>query len=364
MRGVDRFVQARHYRKGRTAPARLWVVHDMEAPERIDTAESCARFFATTSVVASANVCADSDSLVGSVDWDDTAWHAPGVNYESWGVEHAGYARQIRAEWLDPYGVLMLDRSARLFVEVGLAAGIPAVRVGPDEIRAGASGICGHWDVTKAFPERGDGHWDPGPEFPWDWFLDRIASYVGAPVTTGPPPPAPEATEPVVSRVRNSTHPLVREVQGYLAELGFDPGPVDGIFGASTERAVLAFQARGLDLDGNPLAVDGIVGPKTLASLRTLIFVARAGTPLPPAPAPRPEVPPFPGRLLSAPATGPDVRMAQQRLADRGWAITVDGIYGDQTAGIVRQFQAEKGLLVDGVIGPETWTALWAAPVT
>ncbi|MEM6596590.1 MAG: glycoside hydrolase family protein [Cyanobacteria bacterium P01_C01_bin.69] len=47
----------------------------------------------------------------------------------------------------------------------------------------------------------------------------------------------------------------------------------------------------------------------------------------------------------------------QNQMQQRGWAITVDGFYGAQSAQIARQFQAEKGLSVDGIVGPKTWQA-------
>ena len=53
----------------------------------------------------------------------------------------------------------------------------------------------------------------------------------------------------------------IREIQHELARKGFDPGPIDGIFGRLTERAVRAFQ------HANGLVVDGIVGPKTSFAL-------------------------------------------------------------------------------------------------
>ena len=59
-----------------------------------------------------------------------------------------------------------------------------------------------------------------------------------------------------------------------------------------------------------------------------------------------------------------DLRRWQQRMADRGWSLAADGLYGDQTATVARQFQAEKGLRVDALIGPDTWAAAWTAPVT
>ncbi len=55
--------------------------------------------------------------------------------------------------------------------------------------------------------------------------------------------------------------PEVRDVQRLLKRKGFDPGPVDGLFGPRTLQAVLALQkARGL-------TTDGIVGPRTKKAL-------------------------------------------------------------------------------------------------
>lgn len=59
-----------------------------------------------------------------------------------------------------------------------------------------------------------------------------------------------------------------------------------------------------------------------------------------------------------------NVHTWQQQMRNRGWGISVDGDYGDQSYDICRQFQAEKGLGVDGLVGPNTWAATWNAPVT
>ncbi|RYZ25417.1 MAG: peptidoglycan-binding protein, partial [Propionibacteriaceae bacterium] len=64
------------------------------------------------------------------------------------------------------------------------------------------------------------------------------------------------------------------------------------------------------------------------------------------------------------------VQAFQQRLADRGWKITVDDKPGPQTSDVVRRFQLEaneRGFLVgrpDGVGGPCTWIAAHLMPVT
>lgn len=60
----------------------------------------------------------------------------------------------------------------------------------------------------------------------------------------------------------------------------------------------------------------------------------------------------------------PDVRTWQQQMRNRGWTIDVDQVYGPGSEQVCRQFQAEKGLGVDGMVGPQTWAATWNAPVT
>jgi peptidoglycan hydrolase-like protein with peptidoglycan-binding domain len=54
----------------------------------------------------------------------------------------------------------------------------------------------------------------------------------------------------------------------------------------------------------------------------------------------------------------------QRQMRNRGWTLVADGVYGSQTADVVRSFQAEKHLGVDGLIGPATWKAAWTAKVT
>jgi hypothetical protein len=63
-------------------------------------------------------------------------------------------------------------------------------------------------------------------------------------------------------------------------------------------------------------------------------------------------------------STGPEVLEVQSRLAARGWRITVDGIFGPKTQAVVRQFQDQVHVAMDGVVGPVTWDKLWSAPIT
>ena len=52
------------------------------------------------------------------------------------------------------------------------------------------------------------------------------------------------------------------------------------------------------------------------------------------------------------------VKTLQYLLRARGHNVTVDGIFGSQTDAAVRAFQQQRGLAVDGVVGPVTWRAL------
>ena len=48
----------------------------------------------------------------------------------------------------------------------------------------------------------------------------------------------------------------------------------------------------------------------------------------------------------------------QYLLRARGKTVTVDGDFGPQTDSAVRAFQHDKGLGVDGIVSPKTWSAL------
>ena len=68
---------------------------------------------------------------------------------------------------------------------------------------------------------------------------------------------------------KGSQGPDVTELQKLLLQRGY-PVTVDGVFGTQTYRAVRAFQSQNLDQHGQPLVVDGQVGPLTWWSLTHL----------------------------------------------------------------------------------------------
>lgn len=174
--GFIPFVQARNYTPvyPKSRFINMIVLHTMEAPEKPTTAENVAHWFAGGSAPkASAHYCVGQTGLVQCVRDDDVAWHAPGANAHGIGIEHEGYASQTKEEWADVASKATLWRSARLVASLTRKHVIPIRRLTLQEIKTGQSGLCGHKDITDALND-GKGHWDPGPAFPWDDYLDMV----------------------------------------------------------------------------------------------------------------------------------------------------------------------------------------------
>jgi len=123
---------------------------------------------------------------------------------------------------------------------------------------------------------------------------------------------------------------------------------VDGEFGPATLKATKAFQR------ASRLEPEDKVGPKT----RRAMARALAGMQRPRAPIL--SMPKFPGRFLRQGVKGPDVRRWQVQMSKLEFAIEVDGEYGPQSEGICLDFQRAEKLEVDGIVGPETWTAAFS----
>ncbi len=66
--------------------------------------------------------------------------------------------------------------------------------------------------------------------------------------------------------------------------------------------------------------------------------------------------------ILKKGSSGPNVTNLQDILTKLGYALgTVDGIFGSMTENAVRSFQADAGIAVDGIAGPQTWGAIHKA---
>lgn len=170
---------------------------------------------------------------------------------------------------------------------------------------------------------------------------------------------------------------LVKDQQAWMMSLGIDMGPTgaDGIPGNYYYNGVKKYQEM-LRPYGYTGDIDGQWGPATQEA-HAKLYAEKVNPSA---------TPPFPLALhqwFGPEAGGPnsisgwhshreDLKRWQQRMKDRGWPITVDGLFGPKgattpignTADIVGQFQAEKNLKVDKLIGPVTWRMAWEAPIT
>jgi peptidoglycan hydrolase-like protein with peptidoglycan-binding domain len=140
---------------------------------------------------------------------------------------------------------------------------------------------------------------------------------------------------PVLKEGHNSLwpHVTIRSLQ-YLLKAHGARLVVDGSFGAKTRAAVIAFQ------HSHHLPANGVVRAGTW---KALVVAVRRGS------------------------SGPAVRAVQDQINFRnnsgGHTLTVDGVFGRKTEAAVRAFQRAvsaqvPGLMVDGVVGKQTWQAL------
>jgi peptidoglycan hydrolase-like protein with peptidoglycan-binding domain len=139
------------------------------------------------------------------------------------------------------------------------------------------------------------------------------------------------------------TGEIVRRLQRAVRRTGDPELVVDGNFGPETESALKLFQ------EGEGLTVDGICGPATWDALPD-------GGPMP---------------ILKQGSSGAVVSALQSVLtsgAPYQWRTTpngVDGSFGPNTEASVKAFQAWGGVLPDGIVGDQTWSAsLHAAGAT
>ena len=122
----------------------------------------------------------------------------------------------------------------------------------------------------------------------------------------------------------------VKEVQTLLTSYGYYSGKINGSYNTATTTAVRNFQRY------NSLTVDGKVGPKTMAVLKS-------------------------GNAVSAPLkpnetnNSASVKMVQTLLRDLGYYNgKIDGKYGKATIAAVKMFQKYNELPIDGKVGEDT----------
>lgn len=140
---------------------------------------------------------------------------------------------------------------------------------------------------------------------------------------------------------------------GYTRTLytGIQSLSFDGIFGSGSTASLRQFQPQ------FGLSADGAYGKQSFGMLKSTAEGIEVGNPLR-------VTTRYPGYVLTVGSSGDNVRFVQSYLSALGGSIpklTIDGQYGTATKNAVMQFQASKGLKVDGIVGSTTWNALIVA---
>lgn len=190
-------------------------------------------------------------------------------------------------------------------------------------------------------------------------------------------PSAQALQDTLAAAVRYGSTALTRDqtmrVQRQLSQLGFDPGPADGVYGPRTAAAVQQYQrSRGL-------TPDGAAGPITRGQLdrdaplsTSTTSLARPTTQVSTVTVPSTSTRPAISIDLNAAVawasknltrdTVIKVQSELNRLAGMQ-LLQVDGIYGPKTASAVAAFQQANRLTVDGMAGRNTLAALFPTSV-
>ena len=159
---------------------------------------------------------------------------------------------------------------------------------------------------------------------------------------------------------RGNTGNYVRIIQYYLDFIAFFNNSIPrvregGVFGAQTEQAVRTFQSQ------NSLPVTGVIDRSTWnAIIREYNNIINSL----PAEYRQYSSLLYPGYFLTIGTTGTAVERIQTFLntisnyIQSVPSVTVDGVYGQQTARAVRAVQSLYGLPVNGDVGPLTWNAI------
>ncbi len=163
------------------------------------------------------------------------------------------------------------------------------------------------------------------------------ACYASSPVATA----NPDATRTLTLGMTGND---VYALQERLIELRYLTGVADGVFGAETQAALIAFQKN------NGLTADGNAGSSTL---KKLAGSCKAATRTTPTPVPSGTV------TLREGDEGENVYILQAYLFELGYYTgRIDGRFSAETTEAVKAFQRANGLTADGIAGKGTQSKL------
>ena len=132
----------------------------------------------------------------------------------------------------------------------------------------------------------------------------------------------------------------VLKIQRELIRRGYNvPGGADGQYGSGCRETVKKFQG------DNGLEIDGVVGKRTWDTLFPTLGIEL----------------PYPGKIITMGSRGENVIRIQKRLIRLGYNVPggADGQYGSGCREMIKKFQGDNGLEIDGDVGEYTWNTLF-----
>lgn len=151
----------------------LVVIHSTEG----GTARSVAGYFSRPTTRASTQLVIDDRECFRCVPDLVIPWGAPGANRRGLHIEHCGFARWSRDEWLEHRATI--ERSAIKAARWCWLYGIPARWLTLNGLRSGEQGFCTHAQCSVAFPPN-SGHFDPGGGFPKPLYMQLVRKHLAA----------------------------------------------------------------------------------------------------------------------------------------------------------------------------------------
>ena len=157
-------------------------------------------------------------------DWETWSAGSKG-NQIALHVSFVAYSACTRAQWLA--ADRMLNEGADVVAYWCKRYGFPVAKINGADLRAGRRGLFGHGDVSAAWREVD--HTDPGANFPWDVFIDKVKRRMN-PAPAPRPQPAKEtdmSLTPEQDRMLRETHTMLKEVRFQLTgsdQIGKFPG--------------------------------------------------------------------------------------------------------------------------------------------
>lgn len=131
------------------------VIHTIEGTD--EGAESWFRNRQAGGVGAHVIIGQEKTRTIQTTDLDNMCWHAVGANSEYVGIEHEGFARYSKVQWLSKVNRKLLRASANRAAWICWHYKLGAPKRGRN--------VFGHVDFPKG------GHHDPGAGWPWSFYM-------------------------------------------------------------------------------------------------------------------------------------------------------------------------------------------------